>query len=133
MNTIKPLNSTDYDVWIKLWDQYLAFYETAVPEPTSKVTFGRLTDNDADYMGGYLCRDEENHAVGLVHWILHPSTWTSGDYCYLQDLYVSEYCRGKGYGRQLIDTVNQLARTRDCDRVYWLTHHSVPSASGLTT
>jgi len=130
MNSIEPLKSGDFQEWIELWDKYLAFYKTSVPESTSKANFARLTD-DTDYMGGFLCRDEQGSVIGFVHWILHPSTWTLGDYCYLQDLYVSDTCRTNGHGRALIDAVNGLAKGRGCDRVYWLTQESNTTARYL--
>ena len=44
-------------------------------------------------------------ALGLVHSIYHRSTWATGDYCYLQDLFVADDARGSGSGRALIEHV----------------------------
>ena len=38
-------------------------------------------------------------AIGLVHWLTHPSTWSAGPYCYLEDLFVHPDARGSGVGR----------------------------------
>ena len=130
MSTIKPLTGEDFDAWQPLWVKYLAFYKTEVPDATTNNTFAKMTDS-ADGMVGFLCRDDQGDAVGLVHWIMHPSTWTTTDYCYLQDLYVSNASRKMGYGAQLIDTVKQLATARNCDRVYWLTQESNAAARTL--
>jgi GNAT superfamily N-acetyltransferase len=67
---------------------------------------------------------QNGQAVGMVHHIMHPSCWTEGDYCYLQDLFVSPGVRGGGVGRQLIAAVAETARSRHCSRVYWLTHET---------
>ena len=67
-------------------------------------------------------------AVGLVHWIFHRSNWTIGNYCYLQDLYVSDEIRGRGTGRALIECVYQEARRAGCSCVYWLTHETNATA-----
>ena len=61
-------------------------------------------------MGGFLARDDDGAAIGLVHWIVHRSCWTVGDYCYLQDLFVAPGRRGGGIGRRLIDAVADKAR-----------------------
>jgi ribosomal protein S18 acetylase RimI-like enzyme len=60
--------------------------------------------------------------------VFHRSCWTVGDYCYLQDLFISKQARSSGVGGQLIDFVYAQARQAKCDRVHWLTHESNSSA-----
>ena len=38
---------------------------------------------------------------------------------YLEDLYVKHSCRGKGYGKQMLVALAQLAVERDCGRFEW--------------
>jgi len=38
---------------------------------------------------------------------------------YLEDLYVKQSCRGKGYGKQMLVALAQLAVERDCGRFEW--------------
>ena len=66
----------------------------------------------------------DGRAVGMVHWILHRSCWTTGDYCYLQDLFVDPALRGGGVGRKLIEHVYAEAGRAGCSRVWWLTHET---------
>ena len=47
---------------------------------------------------------------GIVHYLFHRSTWMTGDYCYLQDLFVAETRRNHGLGRTLIEAVYAKAR-----------------------
>jgi GNAT superfamily N-acetyltransferase len=70
-------------------------------------------------------------ALGLVHSVYHPSTWTTNEYCYLQDLFVAEDGRGGGVGRKLIEHVYAEARGRAASRVYWLTHETNLTARRL--
>ena len=126
----QPLTIGDFGAWRPLWDGYLAFYTAQVPPATTAQTFERLTAGD-EPMGGFIARDEQGNAVGIVHWILHRSCWTAGDYCYLQDLFVSPEHRAAGIGRQLIGAVYALAASRGCARVYWLTHESNTDAMKL--
>jgi len=67
----------------------------------------------------------------MVHWIFHRSTWTAGDYCYLQDLYVDADVRGTGAGRKLIEHVYAEATAANAARVYWLTHETNAPAMQL--
>ena len=61
----------------------------------------------------------------------HRSTWTPGDYCYLQDLFTAEEERGAGIGRALIEAVYERAAAAGASRVYWLTHETNQTARAL--
>ncbi len=128
--SIVPLAAADHAQWAPLWRGYLDFYRAAVDAKTTETTFGRLT-GEAEPMGGYLARDGDGAAIGLVHWIVHRSCWTVGDYCYLQDLFVAPGRRGGGVGRLLIDTVAAMARELGCSRAHWLTHETNRDAMRL--
>lgn len=117
---IAPLTSADYDDWLPLWRGYQTFYEVDIPEETTRVTFARLNDA-SEPMGAFLAREESGRAIGMVHWIMHRSCWTVGDYCYLQDLFVAPDIRGGGVGGKLIEAVYEVARNHGCSRVHWLT------------
>jgi GNAT superfamily N-acetyltransferase len=66
--------------------------------------------------------------IGIVHYIFHRSTWTVGNYCYLQDLFTAEAARGRGAGRKLIEAVYERAGRGGASRVWWLTHETNASA-----
>jgi GNAT superfamily N-acetyltransferase len=127
--TISPLRDEQHDSWMPLWRGYQAFYETDIPAVVSAVTWTRLLD-PAEPMGGALAW-RDSTAVGLVHFIEHRSCWTTGNYCYLQDLFVAPGLRGEGIGRMLIEYVYEKARAGGCSRVYWLTHETNTSAMQL--
>jgi GNAT superfamily N-acetyltransferase len=120
--TIRPLAEADHAVWQDLWQAYLAFYETVLPETTYASTWRRLLD-PREPIHGALAWDGER-PLGLVHFIYHRSCWTETDYCYLQDLYVAAGHRGGGLGRALIEHVYARAEADGCDRVHWLTQET---------
>lgn len=126
---IRPLSAPDFDHWLRLWKAYQSFYETAIADNVSRLSFSRML-NPREPMFGALATDGA-HLRGLVHWIFHRSNWTTGDYCYLQDLYVDEASRGRGIGRALIEHVYAEAQNASCSRVYWLTHESNSTAMRL--
>lgn len=127
--SIRPLRAEDYEAWLPLWRGYQRFYQVTMDEATINGTWRRYLLPD-HAMRGWLAWDGDR-AVGLVHIVLHPSSWTLGDYCYLQDLFVAEDCRGLGAGRQLIEWVYEWASKRECSRVYWLTHDTNATARRL--
>jgi GNAT superfamily N-acetyltransferase len=71
-------------------------------------------------LGAYV----DGKLTGIVQYLFHRSSWTVGNYCYLQDLFVAESARGLGLGRALIEAVYENAKAAGASRVYWLTHHS---------
>ncbi|MBN3759210.1 GNAT family N-acetyltransferase [Burkholderia sp. Ac-20365] len=126
---IRPIESNDFDIWHPLWKSYQRFYEVDIPESVTLTTWTRLLD-PLEPMHGALAMVGEQ-ALGLAHSLYHRSTWTEGDYCYLQDLYVAGDARGRGVGRALIEHVYENAKQRGAPRVYWTTHKSNDNAMQL--
>ena len=126
---IRPAQATDFDQWLPLWKGYQAFYKTTIADAVTQQTWQRFLD-PAEPMGAALAW-QGDQAIGLVHWVIHRSTWTTGDYCYLQDLFVAKGQRSGGVGRQLIQHVYEQARAAGCSRVHWLTHESNSQAKLL--
>lgn len=126
---IEPLGPESYEAWLPLWQGYLTFYRATLPEATTQESFRRMLDASEPTHGALAIVDGQ--ALGLVHWIFHRSNWSTGDYCYLQDLYVAEAARGKGLGRALIEHVYAEAARQGASRVYWLTHETNQTAMQL--
>lgn len=127
--TIRPLIAADRAAWEPLWHGYLTFYKASLPADLDEVTFDRLTGG-AEPMGGFIA-ERDGQALGIVHWVIHRSTWNAKNICYLQDLFTTEAARGSGVGRKLIEAVNQMARAKNCFRVYWQTHETNAQAQTL--
>ncbi|MFC4174275.1 GNAT family N-acetyltransferase [Microvirga sp. GCM10011540] len=126
---IRPFRSEDRQAWEPLWQGYLTFYKTSLTPEVTETTWQRLLDQ-AEPMHG-LAAVLDGRVVGIVHYLYHRSTWTVGNYCYLQDLFTSEEARGRGVGRALIEAVYEKAQADGASRVYWLTHETNTSAQAL--
>jgi GNAT superfamily N-acetyltransferase len=126
---IRAITAGNKALWYPLWRGYQAFYKTDIAEAVSDITWNRLLD-PAEPMGAAMAWDD-NKAIGIVHHIQHRSCWTTGDYCYLQDLFVAEDARGHGIGRKLIEYVYAYAKSKGCSRVHWLTHECNTDAMEL--
>ncbi|MFC4138932.1 MULTISPECIES: GNAT family N-acetyltransferase [unclassified Microbacterium] len=130
MTTIAPITPADLDEWLPLWNGYLTFYEAALDAEITAATFERLVD-PASGIHGAFARDDDGTAIGVVHWLTHPATWTTTDYCYLEDLFVAPDARGTGAGRLLIEHVRDWAEEHGSAKVYWLTAESNATARAL--
>lgn len=126
---IRQVSAADLAAWQPLWQAYQRFYKTEIAAETSAITWQRFLD-PAEPMHAALAW-QNGRAVGLVHVIYQRSCWTTGDYCYLQDLFVDGERRGAGIGRQLIEHVYAQAQAAGASRVYWLTHESNHAAMQL--
>jgi GNAT superfamily N-acetyltransferase len=126
---IRPIRADERADWEPLWKGYQAFYQVAIPDETTTVTWARLHDpaEPMDVLGAYV----DDRLCGMVHYLFHRSCWTIGNYCYLQDLFVAEDARNLGVGRALILAVEARARAAGASRVYWHTHETNARARAL--
>jgi GNAT superfamily N-acetyltransferase len=126
---VRPVSAGERAAWAPLWQGYQDFYQVALPEATTDVTWARLHDpaEPMGVLGAYL----GGTLVGIAHYIFHRSCWTVGDYCYLQDLFVAESARGHGAGRALIEAVEKQARAAAASRIHWLTKEDNATARAL--
>lgn len=130
MTEIRPLTPADRDAWLPLWRGYLEFYEATLSDEQTDLTWSRLLDPQFRIWGA-IATDAGGRAIGFVHWLTHPATWSAGPYCYLEDLFVAPDTRGTGAGRALIAHVADWGRAHGSSKVYWLTHETNTTARGL--
>ncbi|WP_434561566.1 GNAT family N-acetyltransferase [Pseudomonas sp. R1-6] len=126
---IRLVTAEDHAAWLPLWQAYLRFYNTELPEAVTHSTWQRLLDDREPTHGALAWHGDT--AVGLVHFIYHRSNWSIENSCYLQDLLVTEQSRGTGVGRQLIEFVYATAKADGCAKVHWLTHETNATAIKL--
>lgn len=120
--TIESAEQKDYASWLPLWINYQTFYKTIISDEVTKLTWERfLTPSEPVYCA---VAKYNGKIVGLVHYVFHRSTWAESNYCYLEDLFVSEDVRGQHIGKQLIEYVQQQAQKHHASRLYWHTHET---------
>jgi len=105
----------------ELWRGYLDFYETSLPEANYDHTWERLMAPGPIYGFGARLGNASAPLIGITHYLFHDHAWSTKQVCYLGDLFVDVSQRGTGAGRALIERVAQVARERDCLRLYWTT------------
>jgi GNAT superfamily N-acetyltransferase len=117
---IRSVDESERSAWEPLWNGYLTFYNATLVPGASDVAWARFHDPKEPMflLGAYV----DGKLTGIVHYLFHRSSWTPGDYCYLQDLFVADDARGLGLGRTLIEAVCEKAKAAGASRVHWLTH-----------
>ena len=63
--------------------------------------------------------DDEGAVQGFAIWFLNYSTWTGTHGIYLEDLYIREAARGKGYGSALLRHLASICVARGYHRLQW--------------
>ena len=126
---VVPTVPQDYSQWIEYWLAYQNFYKVTLPSVVTQNTWQRFFD-EAEPIYCAVAKDD-HQILGFVHYVIHPSTWSEQDYCYLEDLYVSPEARGQQIGKRLIEYVQQQAIHQHCSRLYWHTQESNHTAQKL--
>ena len=85
----------------------------ATEELLRKTLFGRA--RTAEVAIGYLVREP----VGFALFFHNYSTFVGRPGIYIEDLFVDESFRRRGFGRALLLYVARLAKERDCGRLEW--------------
>lgn len=120
--TIEAATADDFEQWLPLWKNYQLFYGVDIAEKVTRLVWQRF-HNPIEPIFCAVAK-ENGRVVGLVHYLFHRSTWSENNYCYLEDLYVSEEMRGKLIGKRLIEFVQKQARKHHSGHVYWHTHET---------
>lgn len=63
--------------------------------------------------------EENNEPAGFALFFHNYSTFLCRHGMYIEDIYVRENFRGKGYGKFLLKHLCSLAKERDCGRMEW--------------
>jgi GNAT superfamily N-acetyltransferase len=101
--------------WEVLWNDYLVFYESTLPQAHTEKLWERILDDGHPIRAYVTERAVDSRLIGIVHFFPHLDTWEIRPICYLQDLYVAEDARLKSVGTELIQKVKDHS-----DREGWV-------------
>ncbi len=107
---IRKATITDVQQLAELFDQYRIFYHKNSDIPAAeKFLTERIKNNDSEIF----VAEYEGKLIGFVQ--LYPlfSSTRMKRYWLLNDLYVHENQRGKGYSKDLIEEAKQMAKSTD--------------------
>lgn len=63
--------------------------------------------------------ERDSRIIGIAIWFLTYSTWTGRHGIWLEDLYIREEFRGRGYGKALVSSLAAVCVERGYPRLEW--------------
>lgn len=123
---IRSVRESDHAQWLPLWRGYQEFYRVKLAPAVTEANWRRFFDPSAPVH--CLVAERDERLVGMAHYLIHHSTWSVENVCYLNDLFVDPRGRRSGVARKLIDAVYRAADEAGAAKVYWLTHESNAAA-----
>ena len=98
----------------------LALYERALERAratTEQLHEAFFSDNPRVFCD--LVETDEDEIAGFAVWFLNYSTWTGTHGIFLEDLFVKDEFRGRGYGTALLSHLAQECVTKGYRRLQW--------------
>jgi len=72
--TVRPIQASDKDRWLVLWQGYLDFYKTSVPAEQTERTWTRIMD--PEFNMNCAVAESDGVVVGFTNYNLQNSTWS---------------------------------------------------------
>ena len=116
--TIRKANIDDCEL-ILHFIRALAKYEKLEKEVVATVEKLQQTLFEDPSYAEVILGFEEDSPVGFALFFHNYSTFLAKPGIYLEDLFVEQSYRGKGYGKALLQKLAQIAVERDCGRLEW--------------
>ena len=101
---------------LALLREIMEHHGTVPPEPERQTATIATILEAPDHL--LLVADDDGRLIAMCALIFSQSTWSAAPVCELQDVLVTEDRRGNEVGRELLRTAEELARSRDCARLY---------------
>lgn len=131
---IRRCELSDEKVWVKLNQEFMAYEyegENAWENPLDSGDLGAdfrsiLEDPSSGTHLLLVIREEE--PIGFMNILCFYSVWSHGQVFALDDFFITEKFRGKGYGRQALTELETYAKEQGIKRIQLLAENTNPGA-----
>jgi ribosomal protein S18 acetylase RimI-like enzyme len=124
--TIRPLHPNDFQSWLPLWDENNLGHRD---EKITSTTWSRLMDDACPVHG--LCAVKNGEIAGILHYVLHYTTGSVLQACYMQDVFTAAEYRGQGIAKAMIAELAEIGKVQGWSRLYWLADKRNDAAQAL--
>jgi ribosomal protein S18 acetylase RimI-like enzyme len=117
---VSSLSNSDRDSWGKLYYEYAAFYKMPMNQEILDTVWSWIFDQQNTFYG-LIAKNEEDKALGFMHFREMPSPIRGKTVGFLDDLYVNPEARGQGVVDALYQALEDSARKQGWPFVRWIT------------
>jgi ribosomal protein S18 acetylase RimI-like enzyme len=129
--SVREAAGSDREAFLSMWEDFTAL---APDEPGDRDMGAVNWSRTLDVACGLRCIvavDEDDRPVGFTLFLAFPFTWSHGDVCYLQDIYVAADSRGRGAARAMIAHLRELGEAAGWFKIFWMTQADNHTAQRL--
>lgn len=129
---VRDPTTADWLQWRRLWSANCAHFGAQMAEVDDQELWRRIMHPD-HAVSALVCSAAtlDSELIGLVHYVLHPHTFSNRLVCYLEDLWVEPAARRAGVARSLVEALVTRGREKGWRRVYWHTEADNAAARAL--
>ena len=126
MIKIRNIKDDDFPEWLSLWNANNLGHKD---EAVTTQTWMRLLDDQSDVYA--LVAEDKGALIGLLQYVLHPTTGSIAPVCYMQDVFVLPERRGQGIAKTMIEHLERIGNREKWSRIYWLAEEKNEAAQAL--
>ena len=119
MTAITRVNADRFEEFFGLVCALADYEHLERPSQEAKQRLLKDITGDAPRIEAYLVDDANGSAVGYAIMLETYSSFLALPTLYLEDIFVLEQFRGKGFGKALFTFIMQQAHDRGCGRIDW--------------
>ncbi len=114
---IRPADVEDRDAWLTLIQALHEEYELALSADVAFDTWDRVI-NRSNPVRSRVAVTPSGEVVGFGNYVIHASTWSENDVCYIEDVYVDEAHRRHGIGAAIVRDIVRIGHISKLHAVY---------------
>lgn len=132
---LRECELSDRDTWCELNLEFMSYEyedENVWEDPLEKGDPGKVFDaivGDEDSTDHLFLIEEEGEAVGFINTGTFTSVWAHGKVLLIDDLYIAEEFRGKGYGKKALKDLGEIVRSHGYQSAHLLAEDTNPKAT----
>jgi ribosomal protein S18 acetylase RimI-like enzyme len=129
--TVRPAKIADKEAFLRMWQEFVSL---APGEPGNhamgELNWARVMD-PAHGLRCIIAVNDQDTPLGFTLFLALPFTWSTGDACYLQDIYVGPENRGMGVAQAMIAHLREIGLEAGWFKIFWMTQSDNHAAQRL--
>lgn len=131
---IRRCTQQDKDVWVKLNEEFMDYEYSEESACNNPKECGSLEEdfeniiNDPSQCTELFLIIEEGEAIGFMNVQSFFNVWSHGKVYFLDDFYITDRFRGKGYGEKALKELEKHGKEKGKIRIQLLAEYSNPGA-----